>query len=212
MSHLISLSTKVDKLHHFITLSKEYQEDLRMWSTFLSGWNLFFFFYDDQITVAGDMELFTVAASNFGFGDYFQRKWFSSDWHLALAFDNIFVSFGGSFSRSSAYQWVRIVPLFQPIYFYTHELEFLQKLVKDKMIHEARAFNFTYRYIDDVLSINNSRFAEFLPLIYPPKLEIKETTDTASSASFLDIYLEVDNSGQLSTKIYMINVITSILK
>jgi hypothetical protein len=37
----------------------------------------------------------------------------------------------------------------------------LYKLVKDKKIHEARAFNFTYRYIDDVLSINNSRFAEF---------------------------------------------------
>jgi Asp-tRNA(Asn)/Glu-tRNA(Gln) amidotransferase B subunit len=32
--------------------------------------------------------------------------------------------------------------------------------LKDKKIHEARAFNFTYRYIDDVLSINNSRFAE----------------------------------------------------
>jgi hypothetical protein len=31
-----------------------------------------------------------------------------------------------------------------------------------------RAFNFTYRYIDDILSINNSRFAEFLPLLYPP--------------------------------------------
>jgi hypothetical protein len=55
---------------------------------------------------------------------------------------------------------------------------------------EARAFNFTYRYTDDVLSINNSRFAEFLPLIYPPELEIKETTDTASSASFLDLCLE----------------------
>ena len=69
-------------------------------------------------------------------------------------------------------------------------------------IHEARAFNFTYRYIDDVLSINNSRFAEFLPLIYPPELEVKETTDTALSASFLDLYLEFDDSGQLSTKIY----------
>jgi hypothetical protein len=34
--------------------------------------------------------------------------------------------------------------------------------------------------------INNSRFAEFLPLIYPPELEVKDTTDTASSASFLD--------------------------
>jgi hypothetical protein len=39
-----------------------------------------------------------------------------------------------------------------------------------KKIHETRAFNFTYRYIDDVLSINNPRFAEFLPLIYHPEL------------------------------------------
>jgi hypothetical protein len=39
-------------------------------------------------------------------------------------------------------------------------------------------------------------------LIYPPELEVKETTDTASSASFLDLYLEFDDSGQLSTKIY----------
>jgi hypothetical protein len=54
----------------------------------------------------------------------------------------------------------------------------------------------------DVLSINDSRFAEFLPLIYPLELEVKETTDTASSASFLDLYLELDDSGQLSTKIY----------
>jgi hypothetical protein len=32
---------------------------------------------------------------------------------------------------------------------------------------------------------------------YPPEPEIKETTDT-----FLDLYLEFDDSGQLSTKIY----------
>jgi hypothetical protein len=39
-------------------------------------------------------------------------------------------------------------------------------------------------------------------LIYPPELEVKETTDTASSSSFLDLYLEFDDSGQLSTIIY----------
>jgi hypothetical protein len=39
-------------------------------------------------------------------------------------------------------------------------------------------------------------------MIYPPELEIKETTDTASSVSFLDLYLEFDDSGQLSTKMY----------
>jgi hypothetical protein len=74
--------------------------------------------------------------------------------------------------------------------------------VKDKKMQEARAFNFTYRYIDDVLSINDSRFAEFLPLIYPPELEVKETIDTASSSSILDAYLEFDDSGQLSAKMY----------
>jgi hypothetical protein len=42
----------------------------------------------------------------------------------------------------------------------SYESEFLQKLEKDEKIHEARAFNFTYRYIYDVLSINNFRFAE----------------------------------------------------
>jgi hypothetical protein len=41
-----------------------------------------------------------------------------------------------------------------------------------------------------------------LPLIYPPELEVKETTDRALSASFLDLYLEFDDSGQLSTKTY----------
>jgi hypothetical protein len=51
---------------------------------------------------------------------------------------------------------------------YLKGTEFLQNLVKDKKIHEARAFNFTYRYTDDVLSINNPRFAEFLPLITVP--------------------------------------------
>jgi hypothetical protein len=35
-----------------------------------------------------------------------------------------------------------------------------------------------------------------------PTLEVKETTDTASSASFLDVYLKFEDSGQLSTKIY----------
>ena len=98
-------------------------------------------------------------------------------------------------------------PLLADLFLYSYESEFLQKLVKDKKIHEARAFNFTYRYIDDVLSINNSRFAEFLPLIYPPELEVKETTDTASSASFLDLYLEFDDSGRISTKIYDFKII-----
>jgi hypothetical protein len=70
-------------------------------------------------------------------------------------------------------------PLLADLFLCSYESEFLQKLVQDKKIHEARAFNFTYRYIDDVLFINNSRFAEILPLIYPLELKVRETTHTA---------------------------------
>jgi hypothetical protein len=80
---------------------------------------------------------------------------------LEFLIDNIFVSFG----RTLFQQVVGIpmgtncAPLLADLFLYSYESEFLQKLVKDKKIHEARAFNFTHRYIDDVLSINNSRFA-----------------------------------------------------
>ena len=51
-------------------------------------------------------------------------------------------------------------------------------LLKKNQKKLARSFNFTFRYIDDVLSLNNSRFGNFVDRIYPIELEIKDTTDT----------------------------------
>jgi hypothetical protein len=45
--------------------------------------------------------------------------------------------------------------------------------------------------MDDVLSLNNSRFSDFVDPIYPIELEIKETTNTDSSASYLDLHLAI---------------------
>jgi hypothetical protein len=116
------------------------------------------------------------------------------------AYDNIFVSSGGILFQQvvGIPMGTNCAPLLADLFLYSYDSKFLQKLVKDKKIHGVRAFNFTYRYIDDALSINNSRFAEFLPLIYPPQLEVKETTDTTSFASFLDLYLEFDDSTSFS--------------
>ena len=50
----------------------------------------------------------------------------------------------------------------------------------------AQSFNFKFRYIDDVLSLSNSKFGDFgdyLHLIYPPELEIKDTTESSNSTS-----------------------------
>ena len=52
------------------------------------------------------------------------------------------------------------------------------------------------------MSLNNSRFADFVDRIYPIELEIKDTTDTNSSVSFLDLHLDIDSDGWLRTKLY----------
>jgi hypothetical protein len=59
----------------------------------------------------------------------------------------------------------------------------------DKYFLNVISFNFSVRYIDDVLSLNNSRFGNFVDRIYPIGLEIKDTTYTDKSASYLDLHL-----------------------
>ena len=59
--------------------------------------------------------------------------------------DNIFISFGGiPFQQVVGIPMgTKCAPLLADCFLYSYESEFLQKLVKDKKIHEARAFNFT---------------------------------------------------------------------
>ena len=73
---------------------------------------------------------------------------------------------------------------------------------KQKQKQLAQSFNFSFRYINDVLSLTNSRFGDFLHLIYPSQLEIKDNTDTVKSASYLDLHLEIDTRGRSNTKLY----------
>ena len=54
--------------------------------------------------------------------------------------------------------------------------------------------------MDGVLSLNNSRFSDFVYRIYPIELEIKDTTDTTMSASYIDLHFEIDSERRLRTK------------
>ena len=38
-----------------------------------------------------------------------------------------------------------------------------------------RSLYFTFRYIDDILSLNNSKLFDFVDCIYPSELEAKDT-------------------------------------
>jgi hypothetical protein len=72
------------------------------------------------------------------------------------------------------------------LFLYSYEADFKQELLKKNKKKLARSFNFTFRYIYDVLSLNDYRFGDFVDHIYHIELEMKDTTDTDRSASYLD--------------------------
>ena len=50
-----------------------------------------------------------------------------------------------------------------------------------------------------MLLLNNSKFSDSIDLIYPHELDIKDTTDSTNSASYLDLQLKCYNQGKLHT-------------
>ena len=93
-------------------------------------------------------------------------------------------------------------PLLADIFLYSYEAEFIQSLLSTGRKQLACRFNFTYKYIDDVLSINNPEFENYLGQMSPVELEIKDTKDSNTSASYLDLLLSIGRDGQLHTSIY----------
>ena len=124
-----------------------------------------------------------------------QRKFSEADIIDMLEFliDNIFVIFGGRFFQQTIDipMGTNCAPVLANLFLYSYEADFVRGLLKNNEKKLARSFNFTFRYIDDVLSLNNSMFGDFVDRIYPIKLEIKDTTDTDRFASYLDLHLEI---------------------
>ena len=75
---------------------------------------------------------------------------------------------------------------------HTYKADFILRVLKNKDRKLAQTFNSSFRYIDDVLPLSNSRFCHYLHRIYPNELEVENTTDTQKSASYLDLHLEID--------------------
>jgi hypothetical protein len=85
-----------------------------------------------------------------------------------------------------------------------HEAEFVQKPLRDNSKKLAVSFNHTFRYINDVLLINSHNFHidNFVHLIYAYEFEIKNTTAYDKAASYLDILLDINSNGRLTTTLF----------
>ena len=123
---------------------------------------------------------------------------------LEFLVDNIFVVFGGKVFQQivGIPMGTNCAPLLADIFLYSYEAEFIQSLLSNGKKKLASQFNFTYRYIDDILSINNPDFENYLGQMYPAELEIKDTTESNTSASYLDLLLSIKSDSQLRTSLY----------
>ena len=116
---------------------------------------------------------------------------------LEFLVDNIFVVFAGKVFQSiiGIPMGTNCAPLLADLCLYSYEAEFIKSLLSAGRKRLASQFNFTYRYIDDVLSINNPDFDNYLNYI-------KDTTESNTSASYLDLLLSIGRDGQLRTSLY----------
>ena len=110
---------------------------------------------------------------------------------FAFLIDNIFLIFDGRVLQQTVClpMGTNCAPLLADLFLYSYEADFIQGLLMKNDKKLTRSFNFTLRYIDDVLSLNNSRFGDFVDRIYPIEFEVKDTTDTDTSASYLDLHV-----------------------
>ena len=98
-------------------------------------------------------------------------------------------------------------PFLACLILYSYAADFIQGFLKKNEKKLAQSFNYTFRYIDGVFSLNNSRFGDFVDRIYPIKLEIKDTTDTDRSASYIDLHIRsTSTEGRLRTTKDMISI------
>ena len=131
------------------------------------------------------------------------KKMFSKCWSFWSA-TYLFSVVDAFFSKRSAFKWERIfcssacwpIPslLWGWCYSRSHPEEGKHRL--------ARSFNHSFRYIDNLLSLNNPGFGDLIHHIYPTEHEIKDTTDAGKSAAYLDLHLEIDGNGKLFFKLY----------
>ena len=117
-----------------------------------------------------------------------------------FSIDNIFVQRGGLVFQQtvSIPLETNCAPLFDDHFFIL--------IISWSDQKEGTSFNFSfslnlisvplYRWL-----IINPSFGDLIHRIFPKEQEIKNTTDTVKSASYLDVHLEIDGLGKLLTKV-----------
>ena len=111
---------------------------------------------------------------------------------LCLAIDFLIENIYGRFVRvSSVFRQVigipmgtHSAPLLADLFLHTFQYDFMVKTMP-QVITKAIQFSNTFRYIDDLFSINNEDFVNYISAIYPSKLQLTNTSTSSTEVCYL---------------------------
>ena len=91
-------------------------------------------------------------------------------------------------------------PLVADLFLFCYERDFMLSLSEDNQSDVIEAFNSTFRYLDDLLNIDNNFFDSMVNRIYPSELQLNKA-NVSDTEAFLDLHLSISD-GFVQTKIY----------
>ena len=99
--------------------------------------------------------------------------------------DNISVKFGGCLFHQviGIPMGTNCAPLLVDLFLYSYQSELLDNMIRGGYRKLARSFNLCYRYIDDLIVLNNKKFGDYVKGIYPSQL----TAEKANTSDDLAI-------------------------
>ena len=88
---------------------------------------------------------------------------------LSYHFDNIFIRFGLKIYRQSVGipMGTNCAPLVADLFWFCYDRDFMLSLSDNNQTDSLEAFNYTSRYLDDLLNIDNPYFEQMVGHIYP---------------------------------------------
>ena len=116
--------------------------------------------------------------------------------------DNVYIKVGSKVYRQTVGipMGTDCAPQLANLFLFHYEYSYMKILMK-KNICVAKKFNDTIRYIDDLLTVNNSKFEKEICNIYPPELTLKRTSESERNLSYLDISISICG-GKYVTEVY----------
>ena len=110
---------------------------------------------------------------------------------LTYLLDNIFIRFGTKLYRRivGIPMCTNCSPLIANLFLFGYERNFMASLSYNKEAEIIQAFNFTSRYLDDLLNIDNPYFEGMVGRIYPPELQLNKANASDTKVPFLDLHL-----------------------